>query len=245
MNLKGNTIIITGGSSGIGFELAKVLTGMGNQVIICGRSWEKLEQARQFIPSVRIFQCDVAKSDERKEFLAWVEKNHPQCNMLINNAAIVHQTDFFSDPEIVGKAELEIQTNFIAPLALTKLFYPLLKCNQNPKIIYITTGLVYVPRAIYPIYCATKSALHSFVKTLRLQIKNEAMDIYEVLMPAVDTPFHRGNAPEIAISAEKAVEEMCHKFKKGHEEIKVGGVKVLYPLSRIAPSFAFKKVNSL
>ena len=245
MNLSGNTIVVTGGSSGIGLELSRVLTEKGNQVIICGRSPEKLEQAKQAVSSLHTCKCDLSKENERVEFSEWVDKNHPQCNILINNAAVVHRSNFFSDSEIINKAELETQTNFIAPVALTKLFFPLLQKNQNPAIIYITTGLVYAPKAAYPIYCATKSALHSFIQTLRMQATDQQIGLYEVLMPAVDTPFHDGNPPKMTISVEAAVEEMLTKLKKGDREIKIGGVKLLHPLSRIAPAFAIKKVNSL
>jgi len=245
MNLTGNTVVITGGSSGIGFELARVLIQKKNQVIICGRSLEKLEQAKQAIPSLQIFQCDLSKAIDRVRFAEWVEKNHPQCNILINNAAIVHKTNFFSDSEILNKTELEMQTNFIAPVALSKLFYPIIKRNRNPKIIYITTGLVYAPRAIYPIYCATKAALHSFIQTARFQNTDKSLEIYEVLMPSVNTPWHQGNPPKIAIPVEKAVTEMCQKLEKDKTEIRVGGAKLLYFMSRVAPALALKKINSL
>jgi uncharacterized oxidoreductase len=245
MKLKGNTIVITGGSSGIGLELSKVLTKQGNQVIICGRSSEKLERARQMVSSLHIFRCDLSQAPERNRFSEWIEKNYPQCNILINNAAIVHKANFFSDSEIVGKAELETQTNFIAPVALTKLFFPILRKNENSKIIYITTGLVYTPKAAYPIYCATKAALHSFIQTLRMQATEQPIDFLEVLMPAVDTPFHDGNPPKLSIGPQKAVEEMLNKLEKGTKEIKVGSVKILHPFSRVAPNFAIKKVNSL
>ena len=245
MKLKGNTIVITGGSSGIGLELSKVLTEQKNQVIICGRSSEKLERALQQIPSLHIFQCDLSIANERTRFSEWVEQNHPQCNILINNAAMVHKTNFFSDSEIVAKAELETQTNFLAPVVLTKQLIPILIKNESPKIIYITTGLVYAPKAAYPIYCATKAALHSFVQTLRMQATEQQIDLHEVLLPAVDTPFHKGNPPKLVISTQKAVEEMLNKLEKGAKEIKVGGVKILHPLSRVAPNFAIKKVNSL
>lgn len=245
MNFKDNTIVITGGSSGIGLELSKVLTEQKNQVIICGRSLQKLERAKQMVPSLHVFQCDLSIAQERARFSEWVEKNHPQCNILINNAALVHKTNFFSDSEMVAKAELEAQTNFIAPIVLTKLLFPILIKNKSPKIIYITTGLVYAPKAAYPVYCATKAALHSFVQTLRMQAAEQPIDIHEVLLPAVDTPFHKGNPPKLVISTQQAVEEMLNKLEKGAKEIKVGPVKLLHPLSRVAPTFAIKKVNSL
>jgi uncharacterized oxidoreductase len=131
MKLTGNTVVITGGSSGIGLELAKVLISKQNQVIICGRSLEKLEQAKQAMPSLHIFQCDVSKAPDRVRFAEWVANHFPQMNILINNAAIVHKTNFFSDAGIVDKAEWETQTNFIAPLALTKLFFPIIEQNQS------------------------------------------------------------------------------------------------------------------
>ncbi len=244
MKLSNNTIFITGGSSGIGLEMAHALTQKGNQVIICGRSTEKLEKAAQTIPGLKILQCDLSKSKERKQLVNRVMKKHPECNVLINNAAVVHKTDFFSDQDMIEKANLEIETNFTAPVELTKLFSPHLEKNPGSAIIYITTGLVYSPKAAYPIYCATKSALHSFIKTLRWQIKDIPISIYEVLMPAVDTPFHRGNPPQIAISPNKAVKEMMDKLEKDQKEIKIGPVGVLHYLSRIAPGFTMKKVNS-
>lgn len=243
MKLTGNTIVITGGSSGIGLELAKVLIKKDNTVIICGRSQEKLDQAKILLPQLHTFQCDLSISDERKRFSDWIVKNHLGCNVLINNAAIVHKTNFFADQDIIEKAEMEVQTNFMAPLALTKLFTPLFQKNRF-KLIFITTGLVYAPKATYPVYCATKSALHSFIQTLRLQLNKEPLDIYEVLMPAVDTPFHKGKVPKIAISCEKAVDEMLVKLGKGQKEIKIGGVKILGLLSRIVPSLALKIVNN-
>jgi len=244
MKLIDRTILITGGSSGIGLEMASILAQKGNQVIICSRSIEKLEKAVQLIPGLEAFQCDLSNSGERKQLVHRMMKQYPECNLLINNAAIVHQTDFFSDQDMIEKANLEIETNFIAPVELTKMFSPHLQKNPDSAIIFITTGLVYSPKAIYPIYCATKSALHSFIQTLRWQIKSIPIDIYEVLMPAVDTPFHKGNPPKMAIPTDKAVGEMIDKLEKNQKNIRIGPVGVLYYLSRIAPDFAMKKVNS-
>lgn len=243
--MENNIILITGGSSGIGFELAKRLLSKGNTVLICGRSEEKLQRAKKEMPGVHIFRCNLSKQTERVKLFEWVASNHPDCNLLINNAAVVHRADFYDDDSIVEKAELEIATNLMAPIALSKLFMPLLLENKGAAIVNITTGLVYAPRAVYPVYNATKAALHSFSQVLRYQLKHRHIDVIEVLMPAVDTPWHQENPPKIAISPEKAVEEMLRKMEKGQKEIKIGGVKILYALSRIAPSFAFRKINSL
>ncbi|WP_234572507.1 SDR family oxidoreductase [Rhodohalobacter sp. 614A] len=245
MVLQNNTVLITGGSSGIGLELAQRLIERNNEVLICGRTPEKLQRARQKLPEIKYLQCDISKPADCERLRNWVLEEHPDCNVLINNAAIVHVENFFQDDDILDKADAEIQTNLLAPIRLSKLFAPILSNNKNPAIITITTGLVYVPRTIYPFYNATKSALHSFVQVLRSQSSDSPIDIIEVQFPAVDTPWHQGNPPDIAISAKEAVGNMIQEVEKGNKEVQVGKVKLLYLLSRIAPKLAFRKLNSL
>jgi uncharacterized oxidoreductase len=241
-----NTILITGGSSGVGLELAKRLIEKNNTVLICGRSKEKLDEAKRLIPQVQIFTCDISSDTACVLLHEWVKTNYPDCNMLINNAAIVHTTEFLKDDKAIEKANDEFQTNILAPIRLSKLFLPLLLKNPNSQLINISTGLVYAPRAVYPFYNATKAALHSFTQTLRLQLRNTPIKVVEVLLPVVDTPWHKGNPPKIAISVEKAVEEVLQKLEKGNSlEIRIGGVNILYWLARIAPGFAIRKINSL
>ncbi|WKN30105.1 SDR family NAD(P)-dependent oxidoreductase [Porifericola rhodea] len=243
MRLTKNTILITGGSSGIGLELCRVLIAKGNQVLICGRSEEKLAQARVSYPAVQTFCCDLSQQLGREKLFAWVAAHFPACNVLINNAAIVHRTDFYTDPDMIAKAEREIQTNLMAPIALTKLFMPLLEKNANAAIINISSGLVYAPKAIYPIYNATKAALHALSQVLRHQLQARPVRLIEVMMTVVDTPWHKGKAPAMAISAEKAVYETLKKIEKGQEEIKIGQVNKLYLLSRLSPGLAFRLIN--
>lgn len=244
--LTNNTILITGGSSGVGLELAGRLSESGNTVLICGRSKEKLEEAKKLLPQVHIFPCDISSEKECILLYEWVSAHHPECNMLINNAAIVHTTEFIKDDKAIEKAHDEFQTNILAPIRLSKLFLPLLLKNQGARLINISTGLVYAPRAVYPFYNATKAALHAFTQTLRLQLSKEPVKIIEVLLPVVDTPWHKGNPPKTAISAEKAVAEILKKLGNDKNlEIKIGKVNLLYWLARIAPGFAIKQINSL
>lgn len=245
MDLSNSTILITGGSSGIGLELAGRLLQKKNTVIICSRTPGKLEMARRQFPSVHTIQCDLSVPDECFRLSDWISENHPDCNVLINNAATVHREPLLSGERIPQKAQTEINTNLLAPIILSKQLLPVLMRNSDPTIINITTGLVYAPKIIYPFYNATKAGLHSFTQVLREQLKQSPVAVIEVLFPAVDTPWHDGNPPKIAITAEKAVDEMIKGIKKGKTEIRVGGVKILYLLSRIAPGFTFKKINSL
>jgi len=244
MVLQNNTILITGGSSGIGLELAKRLIEKDNKVIICGRSKEKLESAKTKYPGIEIFQCDLSKQEDCEGLSDWVQEKYPDCNILINNAAIVHTADFRNDERILEKIKTEIHTNLLAPIILTKLFIPILENNPNPKLINVTSALAYVPKADYPFYNATKSALHLFTQTLRLQMNKFTIDILEVFLPAVDTPFHKGNPPKKVITVEKAVDKMINGIEKGEIEIRVGIAKLIFLMSRIAPKFALKKVNN-
>jgi len=245
MNLDKNTVLITGGSSGIGLELSKVLIQKGNKVIICGKSKEKLEAAKKLEPNLIIYQCNLSNQQECFDLAKIIIDNHPELNILINNAAIVNKIDFIKKDNAIELAEKEYQTNLIAPIHLIKLLYDTINANESPAIINITTGLIYAPRVIYPFYNSSKSALHSFTQTLRIRLKNERTKVVEVMFPAVSTPWHNGNPPKIAISVEQAVRQMIKGLEKGKQEIRIGGAKILYLMSRIAPSFALKKVNEI
>ncbi|KQS53474.1 oxidoreductase [Flavobacterium sp. Leaf359] len=245
MTLQNNTILITGGSSGLGLEMAKQFISLGNKVIVCSRTSEKLRQAQKTVPGIITYVCDISIEEERRKLSKWIEEHHPEINILINNAAIVHRIQFAEDAESYEKSAREIATNLQAPIHLCQLFLPLLAVNPNAKIINITTGLVYVPRTDYPFYNATKAALHSFTQVLRNQLKNNSIKVTEVLFPVVDTPWHEGNAPKIAITPHKAVNEMIKGLINGKNEIRVGKVRILYYLARLAPKFAFRKINSL
>lgn len=245
MVLTKNTILITGGSSGLGLEMARKFLQMGNKVIVCSRSSDKLELTKSMLSEVITFQCDISVEAEQNKLANWIATHHPDLAILINNAAIVNRTDFITDSESSNKLSGEIATNLLAPIHLIKLLYPILIKNNNAAILNITSGLIYTPRSIYPFYNATKSALHAFTQVLRHQLKNEPIKIIEVMFPVVDTPWHMGNTPKSSISTEKAISEMIKGIEHNKSEIKVGAVKLLYYLSRIAPGFAFKKINAL
>ena len=244
MKLTGNTILITGGSSGYGLALVKSLAA-DNKVLICGRDLNKLEEAKRAVPQIDFLQCDISSFAEISRLVSWITSEHPSLNILVNNAAVVYQGNFFSDDETLDKAEAEFATNFFAPIRLSKLLLPLLSNNPSSAIINITTGLVYIPRVKYTYYNASKAALHSFSQVIRRQLSASPIEIIEILLPVVDTPWHRGNPPKMAISAETAVALSIKELKKGNQEIRIGKVKLLYILARIAPAFAFKKLNAL
>ncbi len=246
LKLKDNTILITGGGSGIGLELTKTLLKMGNTIIICGRSESKLQMVRNNFPQVHTFQCDISDQKQREELFSKVTNEHPQLNILINNAVIVNYLKIQDKNYSAALVDQEIQTNFIGPVELIKLFLRHLSRQKNSAIINMTTGLVYAPHADMPGYCASKAALHSYTQSLRLQLTGNPIKILEVMMTAVDTHFHDGgHVPDIAITTEKAVTIMLNGMQKSKNEIKIGKVKLLSLLCRIAPDFSLKKINKL
>lgn len=242
MKLTRNTVLITGGSSGIGLELARQLIARNNTVVICGRSAEKLSLAKNESPKLDAIQCDITHKADRERLINHMKNEYPDFNVLINNAAVAYKADFLSEAMTPVMVEEEVQTNFLAPVLLSREF---LNYNKTGTLVNITTGLIYAPRSVYPIYNATKSALHSFTQVLRKQTKPLDCEIIEVMMPVVDTPWHTGNLPRTAISTEKAVTLMIRDLEAGKKEIRVDRVKMLYLLSRIAPALAVRIVNNL
>ncbi|MHB8104192.1 MAG: SDR family oxidoreductase, partial [Dehalococcoidales bacterium] len=170
MKISGNAILITGGATGIGFGLAEAFLNASNKVLICGRRQAKLEEARKKLPQLQIHQCDVTLKDGRESLFNWIKNQHPDMNILINNAGVSGPIDFKKGVPEAFKSEDEIETNFKAPVYLSAYFIPLLLGKKDAAIINISSGLAFVPMASAPLYCATKAGLHSFTLALRHQL---------------------------------------------------------------------------
>lgn len=191
MKLSDNTILITGGGTGIGYSLADHLVSLGNKIIICGRREDKLKEAQLKLQGIIIRVCDLEKESERKSLAAWVAKEYPVVNILINNAGIQNGLSILTDLDLAGFRQ-EIEINFIAPVHLSNLFVPILKKNEDPAIINISSGLAFTPLAFLPIYCASKAALHSVTLSLRHQLLKTGIKVFEIAPPTVDTELDRG-----------------------------------------------------
>jgi uncharacterized oxidoreductase len=187
-----NTILITGGSSGIGLGFAEEFLKLGNKVIICGRREERLNMVKEKNPDVIIYKCDVSVEEQRQELFSRVSEDHPETNVLMNNAGIQLCGDMTGKFD-KNKINAEIDTNFVAPIHLSSLFADLLKSKKEAAIINISSGLAFVPLAFMPVYCATKAALHSYTLSLRHQLRKTSIKVFEIAPPAVDTELgHQG-----------------------------------------------------
>jgi uncharacterized oxidoreductase len=190
MKMNGNTILITGGATGIGYALAEDLLALGNEVIICGRREQKLKEAKLKHPELHTFKCDVAEKKGREELFNYVSTKFPSVNILINNAGIQRDIDFKKGMEDLLSGENEIVINLEAPIYLTAIFLKHLQNQENPVIMNVSSGLAFRPMPSVPIYCATKTALHTYTVLLRQQLEETGIKVFEIIPPAVESELN-------------------------------------------------------
>jgi uncharacterized oxidoreductase len=190
MNISKNTVLVTGGATGIGLALAGQFLKEENTVIICGRREEKLQEAKRLYSRIHIKVCDLEKQTERIIFAEWLIKNFPGLNILVNNAGIQNDFDFTGDINI-DDIRQEIEINLISPIHLIILLLPHLMQKANPAIINISSGLAFTPLALVPIYCSTKAAVHSLSLSLRHQLSGTSVKVFEIAPPTVDTELNK------------------------------------------------------
>jgi short-subunit dehydrogenase involved in D-alanine esterification of teichoic acids len=237
MKLTQNTILITGGSSGIGLALLKAFYALDNKVIIAARDKSKLEAVQKQFPTIDIFQCDITKQSEIDNLIVFIEQNHSNLNMLFNNAAIQYNYDFLNEPNLVDKVEYEISANLTSTVKLCGLLLPTLLQNDNSAIVNISSGLALSPKKSAPVYCATKAAIHNFTKAFRYQMEATNLKVFEILPALIDTPMTEGRGKG-KISSEELVAEFMKDFKSNKTESYIGKTKLLKLVSRIAPKLA-------
>lgn len=192
MQLSGNTILITGGGSGIGRGLAEELLKLGNEVIIAGRRREALEATVVANPGMKAIIFDIEKADGIREFAAKITSSLPRLNVLINNAGIMRAERLLAQQEDLHDAEAIVRTNLLGPIRLTAALLPHLKQQPAATIINVTSGLAFVPLAQTPTYCATKAALHSYTESLRYQLRPTNIEVLELAPPYVQTHLMNG-----------------------------------------------------
>ncbi len=187
MNPTGNTILITGGGSGIGRGLAEAFHKQGNQVIIAGRRRAALDETIAANPGMKSATLDIEDPADIKAFAAKVAADFPSLNVLINNAGIMKNENLAADPVDLATAESTITTNLLGPLRLTAALLPTLKKQPKATIVTVTSGLAFLPLAATPTYCATKAAIHSWTQSLRYQLRNTNIEVLELTPPYVQT----------------------------------------------------------
>ncbi|RYD79758.1 MAG: SDR family NAD(P)-dependent oxidoreductase [Sphingobacteriales bacterium] len=217
MKSANNKILITGGATGIGLGLTERFIKENNTVIICGRRESVLKEVAVKFPAVITKVCDLASKEDRLELFNWVKKNHPDLNVLVNNAGIQNWVNI-SDDNLYEKAANEIEINITAPVHLSNLF---LQMHALDTIINVTSGLAFVPFSKVPVYSATKAFLRSFTLSLRHQLKGK-VEVIEIIPPALNTDLGGKGLHDQNPSVSDFIESIFEQLKQGKQELTFG-----------------------
>jgi uncharacterized oxidoreductase len=231
MNTTNNTILITGGGSGIGRGLAESFHRLGNQVIIAGRGQKTLDETTAANPGMKSLTLDVSDPKSIQSFAAQLTKDYPSLNVLINNAGMMRPENLLEEPNDRSAAEKTITTNLLGPIQLTAALLPSLRKQPRATIMNVSSGLAFVPLAMTPTYCATKAAIHSYTQSLRYQLKATKVEVVELIPPYVQTTLmgdQQANDPN-AMPLDEFITEVMDilQSKPNAQEI---CVKRVYPL---------------
>ena len=229
MNLTGNTILITGGGSGIGRGLAEELHKLGNQVVIAGRRKQALDETTAANPGMKSLTFDIENPAAIRTFAAQVAAEFPALNMLINNAGIMRRENLLAPQPDLADAEAIVTTNLLGPIRLTAALLPLLQKQPHSAIMNVSSGLAFLPMALTPTYCATKAAIHSYTESLRYQLKSTSIEVLELIPPYVQTNLMEGAEDPLAMPLDKFIAEVMEilKTKPTPAEIRVQNVNGL------------------
>ena len=197
MDMRGNTILITGGGTGIGRALAEAFHALDNQVVIAGRRQEKLDEVTAANHGMRSAVLDIENAEAIRSFAAKLEADFPALNVVIHNAGIMRDEPVRSAGAL-ETAEATVTTNLLGPIRLNTALLPLLLAQPKAAILTVSSGLAFVPLALTPTYSATKAAIHAYTQALRYQLQDKAVQVIELIPPYVQTELqgsHQASDP--------------------------------------------------
>ena len=240
MQLTQHTILLTGGSSGIGLALAERFRREGNEVIVCGRRPEALRAAQAKIPGLHTLVADTGSEEARVSLWAEVVEKFPEVDVLVNNAGIQQRVDVQrSEPWHVVRQEIGV--NLEGPIHLALLAIPHLLKQARPAILNVSSGLAFAPAAGIPIYCATKAALHSFTLSLRHQLRKTPIEVIEIIPPAVRTNL--GGSHDFGAPLDEYADSVIAQLKAQEPEVTFESSDTRARASREALEPFFKRLN--
>ncbi len=249
MELRNNTILITGGTSGIGLELAAQLLDLNNTVIITGRDQAKLDQTKLKFPKIHTFKSDVSDPAAIINLYEQVTKQFPDLNFIINNAGEMRKLDLHDKALDLDNINREIGINLSGPIRMVQQFLPHLQTKKNAAIMNVTSGIAFVPFPLAPIYGATKSGLQSYTRSLRVQLKRDNIKVFELVAPGANTPLNDkflGDVdPKMFMEPDKLVAVTIKGLRKDRYQIFPGIARMLAILSRLAPWLVFGMMSRM
>lgn len=238
MNFKDSKILITGGGSGIGRAIALGTAKSGAEVLVVGRREDKLKEVSELNPNIQYFLCDVTSKSDVEKLYQHLEEEFP-INGIIHNAGIAFLDSEMEGDQFENKTLKQVNLNLLAPIFVTNSLLPLLKkSSQQEKFIVMNTSITgIVPGSILSVYSATKAGLHSYSETLRFNLSEDGIKVFEILPPMVDTDMTK-DLDGKKISPEKVAESLLKGMRKGKEQIYPGDSFILSVVNKISSNKA-------
>lgn len=243
MNLSDNTVLVTGGGSGIGLALAKAFAMHNSMVVVCGRNTKKLDKAQSDHPAIVGLPCNIADDKDQQRLVEHIANHYPNLNILINNAGIQHNDDFSDTTSHIANIEEEVNTNFLGHVKLTDRLLPILLSHPRSAVVNVTSALAWVPKQSAPIYCATKAAMHSFTKALRYQLEHSPVKVFEIVPALVDTEMTKGRGKR-KITPDALAAEALRGIELDKYEVRIEKTKILLALNRFLPWIAERIIRN-
>ncbi|MEO6283598.1 MAG: SDR family NAD(P)-dependent oxidoreductase [Dyadobacter sp.] len=244
MKTSGNTILVTGGSAGIGFEIAKAFSEKDNHVIITGRNEERLQNAASKLKNVTHIATDVTSASDVANLVAILQNDFPSLNVVINNAGKASYYGLDENVDAYTNAEEEMLTNYLSVIRLNQLLLPLLKNNGEAAIVNVSSIAAFVPNHVIPTYAASKAALHSYSQSLRIALgKATDIEVFELMPPLVNTEFSTEIGGENGIPPKEVADDLINAFENDTYEIQVGRTAQLFQLFLQSPADALLAMN--
>ncbi|RAJ37268.1 SDR family oxidoreductase [Pedobacter cryoconitis] len=246
MKSTNNTILIAGGTAGIGFEIAKLLTEKGNHVIITGRDQKRLDTAVAKLNNVTGILFDTTQGEEVDRLVSKITADFPALNVVINNAGLAYAYDVLAGEKSWEKAADEMNTNYISLIRLTEKLLPQLLKQEKAALVNVSSIVAIAPGLRLLTYSASKAAVHSYTQGLRLALKDTSVKVFELMPPLVNTDFSKeiGGA-ENGIPPLQVATEFADAFENDTYEVHVGGTAQVYELARTSPVNALYAVNGI
>jgi uncharacterized oxidoreductase len=239
MNLRNRTILITGGSAGIGLAFALKFVELGNEVIVTGRRQAVLDEVKAQYPKLHTIQSDVANPEQIAALAARVKADFPNLDVLMNNAGIMRYENLKAPAADLAALTAEMDINVGGVIRMTSAFIDILTANKG-TVINVSSALAFAPLPATPIYSATKAAIHSYTQSLRFQLEESGVEVIELMPPGVKTALS-ADLPEggllSLITTDELVKQSFASLKAGALEIRPGQSKTLALMRRLAPDF--------
>lgn len=245
MNVRGQTVLVTGAGTGMGLEATRRFARAGARVIMTARNADRLRVAAAEFDDAVVFPADLAVEEDLEALLEFVETEHPGTSVALLNAGVTHTYRLFTEVWPRPLAEMEMTTNYLSAVTLVPRLVPLLARNEDSTLIVTTSGVAFAPDLLNPTYSATKAALHSFIQSVRLQLERDGTDVrvVEFMAPLVDSTFSKDVHSDQKMSAADAIDQLISGLDSDEDELRIGASETVFRALATSSDAALRLVN--